>query len=87
MVKQKCFHRDWGAFEFFIYCSFFNPFKKRIIGEIVPIFNILPQLGISFDNQNCGNSYHVGIFICFLNFEFKVYFNIWFKITNVNIKK
>ena len=88
MVTQKYWNRNWGTLEIFIYCSFFNPFKRRLFGEIVPIFNFLPQIGVSLDIQE--KSYRnlsLGIHICFFNFEFKVWFNIWFKNNSVNNKK
>ena len=89
MVKERHFNKKWGTLETVICCGFFNPFKRRIIAEIIPVFNFVPQIGVSLDihDKSYHNSYHIGIHICFLNFELRMWFNMWFKSNSVNTKK
>ncbi|MBR1373648.1 hypothetical protein IJ556_04260 [bacterium] len=46
---------------------FSNPFKKRQVGEIVPIFNLIPQVGFALDRNMRSFSIHLG----WLNVKFE----------------
>ena len=51
----------------------FNPFKKRQWGQIIPIFNILPQIGIEFDRT----THRFGLHLGWLNFSYRLSINYW----------
>lgn len=52
----------------------FNPFAKRQPGCIVPIINLLPQIGIGIDRETRYAAFHVGWlnFLCELHFFFYI---------------
>lgn len=52
---------------------FFNLFEKRQCGTIIPIFNILPQIGIEFDRTTQRFGLHLG----WLNFSYRLSVNYW----------
>ena len=53
--------------------DFFNPFKKREVGTITPVFSLLPQLGIGIDRV----SKYVGLHVGWLNAKFELHIYYW----------
>lgn len=45
-----------GKPELLVWCRawFFNPFKKRGFGEIIPIFQFIPQIGVQIERTMTG---------------------------------
>jgi len=67
MVKEFIGNR----FQAYLRFDFFNPFKKRELGVIIPIFNFLPQLGILIDRV----SRRIGLRLGWLNINIE--FHVW----------
>ena len=71
------------ALMIWLHIGFFNPMKKRQVGEIIPTFNILPQLGVGIDRRGNGFNLCIG----WLNFLLKLHVSSWvsdtFKVRNV----
>ena len=48
MYKEQVVSRK---IDFHCYTRFFNPLKKRVCGELIPFFQLLPVIGIGIDRE------------------------------------
>ena len=80
MVFMKTYNwelrlKRYKSIRFQVYCryDFFNPFKKREVGTLVPVFNLLPQLGIAIDRVSRYIGFHIG----WLNAKIELHIYHW----------
>lgn len=69
-----------ARFQLWLRLDLFNPFRKRPIGEIIPIFHFTPRIGVGIDRTSKRITLHLG----WLNFALDFWF-YWFGIqTNLS---
>ena len=84
-MKVKTFKRKEGYF-IILEVGFFNPFKERELGVIVPEINILPKIGIKCNKstEDLGRLQFLGFDFGFLNFIFRVSIHSFHKVRYID---